>query len=293
MKCCKYCWTAALLLALCLLLPWCGVSAADGDSREYGSFSATFNAGAAPLRGAEITLYRVADVEFNRDQTLYHYTEDYAGCNVALDKLGQTDGAEQMLRYIEEQGLTGISGMTDEEGRVHFSQVPFGLYLVAQTNEVAYFSKSSPFFSCIPYLEGGQICYDVDATPKVSVEILIDLTVRKVWNDDGSGRPDQIQVALSRGGQLVDTATLSEENQWSYTWSAVPKRDDWSVEEVDVPANYTPSYRREGNTFIVENTPKLVQTGQLKWPVPVLACAGSALLLLGLGLRRKKRNAAE
>lgn len=33
------------------------------------------------------------------------------------------------------------------------------------------------------------------------------------------------------------------------------------------------------------------QTGQLKWPVPVLAAAGLALLSLGMVLRRKDRNA--
>ena len=73
-------------------------------------------------------------------------------------------------------------------------------------------------------------------------------------------------------------------------WSAVPQSDDWTVWEVEVP-NYTPSYRREGNTFIVENTPRLVQTGQLKWPVPVLACLGGALLLTGVALGRKKQHA--
>ena len=78
MKSSKYCWTAALLLVLCMLLPWCGVAAADVSDKEYGSFSATFNAGAAPLRSAEITLYRVADVEFNQEQTLYHYKDAYA-----------------------------------------------------------------------------------------------------------------------------------------------------------------------------------------------------------------------
>ncbi len=290
MKSSKYCWTAALLLVLCMLLPWCGVAAADVSDKEYGSFSATFNAGAAPLRSAEITLYRVADVEFNQEQALYHYTDAYAACGVDLDTLGHTDAAAQMLQFISDKGLTGMTGTTDDQGRVAFSQVPFGLYLVAQTNEVPYFSKSAPFFSCIPYLDGGQICYDVDATPKVSVEILIDLTVKKVWNDDGTGRPEQIQVMLSRGGQLVDTVTLSEENQWSYMWSAVPQSDDWTVREVEVP-NYTPSYRREGNTFIVENTPKLVQTGQLKWPIPVLACLGGALLLTGVALGRKKQHA--
>ena len=36
--------------------------------------------------------------------------------------------------------------------------------------------------------------------------------------------------------------------------------------------------------------PSLPQTGQLKWPIPVLLTAGLALMLLGVWLQRKSRH---
>ena len=39
------------------------------------------------------------------------------------------------------------------------------------------------------------------------------------------------------------------------------------------------------------NTSTLIQTGQLIWPIPVLAIGGMLLLWLGIALLQKKRRA--
>ena len=65
---------------------------------------------------------------------------------------------------------------------------------------------------------------------------------------------------------------------------------------------YTVSITQESGTFVVTNTPKqpsvmpptdqpkeptLPQTGELWWPVPVLAAAGLLLIAAGAGKKRK------
>jgi LPXTG-motif cell wall-anchored protein len=42
--------------------------------------------------------------------------------------------------------------------------------------------------------------------------------------------------------------------------------------------------------FTVTNTSTLIQTGQLVWPIPVLAFAGIALIGAGAVLLQKKRS---
>ena len=69
--------------------------------------------------------------------------------------------------------------------------------------------------------------------------------------------------------------------------------------ETNVPAGYTVTVTQEGTLFVVTNTypgktpPKLPQTGLLWWPVPLLACAGLALVLAGAGARRRGRGSHE
>lgn len=103
---------------------------------------------------------------------------------------------------------------------------------------------------------------------------------------------------------------LNERNSWRYIWNDLPKYDknglpiEWRVVEL-TPEGYTVSITQESGTFVVTNTPKqpsvtpptdqpkgptLPQTGELWWPVPVLAAAGLLLIAAGAGKKRKGRN---
>lgn len=120
------------------------------------------------------------------------------------------------------------------------------------------------------------------------------LSVKKLWSDGGSAtRPTSVKVDLLRNSQVFDTVTLSNLNNWSYTWDELDPNATWGVRETDVPDGYTPSYTVENNSVTITNTAKtLIQTGQLNWPIPFLACGGALIFTVGVGisLRRKKSH---
>ena len=84
----------------------------------------------------------------------------------------------------------------------------------------------------------------------------VDIFVSKVWKDDGSDlRPDSISVQLYRNGKAYgDEVTLSENNNWRYTWSGLKDSYTWTVEEVDVPDGYVSESSRVGNRWVITNT---------------------------------------
>lgn len=142
--------------------------------------------------------------------------------------------------------------------------------------------------------------------------------VLKVWEDDGytGRRPGRITVDLLCDGEVYDTVTLSAADDWRYTWDDLDEDCSWRVAERDVDDDYNVTVTREGITFVMTNTytrgrtteipdgdtptgtisdnpvpraffgSKLPQTGQLWWPVPVLAAVGLLLIVVGL-LRRR------
>lgn len=126
-----------------------------------------------------------------------------------------------------------------------------------------------------------------------------DYTVQKVWEDTGyeGRRPKTVTVTLLRNGSEYDTCTLSAENSWQHTWTNLPKLDEtdgqenrWSIRETPVK-DYTAKVTQNGTTFVLTNrykAPELPRTGQLWWPVPVLAAAGLLALLASLLTRKKK-----
>lgn len=138
------------------------------------------------------------------------------------------------------------------------------------------------------------------------------LTVKKVWkDDDGEDRPKEVTVELWSGSTLYDTVVLSRENGWSYTWTNLPERSDWRIREKNIPSGYEVSYSVDGTVITIKNTattdipdepvpenpgpgtPPLIQTGQLNWPIPVLAGLGVLLLLVGFALVNTKRKPHE
>ena len=84
----------------------------------------------------------------------------------------------------------------------------------------------------------------------------VDISVSKVWKDDDSDlRPDSISVQLYRNGKAYgDEVTLSEDNDWRYTWRDLNDGYTWSVEEVDVPDGYVSESTRMGNRWVITNT---------------------------------------
>ena len=133
--------------------------------------------------------------------------------------------------------------------------------------------------------------YDINASPKTDVAKLTDITIEKVWNTDASTKAaDSVTVQLLRDGVVVETATLSEQNNWRIIYSDMPESDAYSIVEVNVPKGFTATYSQSGYVFTVTNSASLIQTGQLIWPIPILAMAGLCLITIGASVLKKTRN---
>lgn len=132
--------------------------------------------------------------------------------------------------------------------------------------------------------------------------VLTDVTAVKVWAGEDKNRPSSVTVQLYDGAEKCgDEVTLSAENNWTYTWKGLVLKHDtehaYSVQEVSVPDNYKVTYAVDGTITTITNTyvqpaQKLIQTGQLNWPIPVMACVGVALVAAGILLTRKKQDDA-
>lgn len=132
-------------------------------------------------------------------------------------------------------------------------------------------------------------------TPPTPPTYPLDITVHKVWsNDNGKARPGSVTVTLYNGDIAYDRVRLSAHNNWTYTWKDPNAYGNWQVIETNIPKGYVPSYSVSGNIVTVTNTRRLIQTGQLNWPIWVLGGAGLALVALGgaMLVKKKKQNNA-
>lgn len=282
----SFCLVVVLLTALPIT-----AYAQDLDFNQKGSIRVALveKNGNTPIAGAELSVYHVATVALNSKGNLsYNYTEPFEACGAEIDDPGLSAKLEQ---FLNTQAVTATKAVTDSLGTANCTGLPLGLYFVKQTNTVEGFAPCKPFLVTVPLLSDGVYHYDVEATPKTEVAKLTSITIKKVWNTDETSKiPDSVTVQLLRNGTIVKTATLNAQNQWQATFPDMPESDDYSVQEINIPQGFTVTYAQNGYSYTVTNTAALIQTGQLTWPIPVLAFIGVVLLIVGTVILRKERR---
>jgi len=118
------------------------------------------------------------------------------------------------------------------------------------------------------------------------------LKVVKKWADQDSDRPGYVSIDLLLNGETVEgrTLILSRRNHWQGSWNDLDPRLKWTVQEINIPAGYTASYRYKNGIWYVTNTGSLLQTGQVTWPILALCAVGFGLMAAGAVLLRRRRD---
>jgi hypothetical protein len=265
--------------------------AQDFDANRIGSISVTLmdRDGKTPITGAELSLYYVATVSLNSKNNLsYTFTNAFKDCGCALDDPALS---VKLDAFVKDHSVSAEKLVTDDYGKVSFTNLPLGLYFVKQTNTVAGYAPCTSFLVTVPNHNTDGYVYDVNASPKTDIAKLTDITIKKVWNTGGSTKAaNSVTVQLLKAGVVVETATLSAKNNWQLTYKDMPESDAYSIVEVNIPKGFTAAYSKNGYVFTVTNSASLAQTGQLIWPIPVLAMAGLCLIAVGTIVLRRTRD---
>lgn len=238
------------------------------------------------INGAELTIYKIADAKEENHNLAFEYVNELSDCKVSLDNLDNDNISEEINKCLNDS-VKGISLVT-EDGKVNFEDLDLGLYLVKQTNKVEGYSVITPYLVMIPRVINDEWTYNVTSKPKTDIIRVIDLKVTKVWNKANSNisssinLPKEIEIELSKNGEVIDTVKLNSANNWEYTWKDLEKSDMYNVREVNVPKGYTVTYQKEGNLFIVTNTTSLVQTGNMPWLVEIIGGIGLIFIVISL-----------
>lgn len=239
------------------------------------------------IKGAEITIYKVADATIENLNLVFKNLPETDAC-----KLDDENITNSMVECIKNTNVKRETSITDVEGKASFINLDLGLYLVVQTNKVKGFSKIDPYLVMIPEEIDNMWVYDIESMPKTQIYNTIDIEVIKIWNkqNESNKLPDEVTIQLLKSGEVIDTIKLNKNNNWTYTWLDIEKSDEYTVEEINIPNGYTATYKNEGYTFIVTNTDKLPQTGQLKWPIVVLFSSGILFIIVAIYDMKREEN---
>ncbi len=273
------------------------------DTSRKTSLTVYFGENGTGFPNVDFRFYRVANMSDTGSFTLWGDFHAYPVSLENLDSSGWRALAQTLYAYVKRDNLQPLrTGKTNSDGLISFSELTVGLYLVTgdmYTKEGTTYTPEPMLVSLPGLTAGDEWDYDVEVSCKYdsgTIPALVERKVQKVWKDDGNEdkRPEAISVQLLENGSVVATVTLSEENNWEYTWNNLNGSSTWQIAEAETPEGYTVTVAQEGITFIMTNTfppetpPKLPQTGMLWWPVPLLVCGGLLLVVIGLFVGRKQ-----
>ena len=153
----------ALMLLTLLALP---AGAEVVDTTKRGSIAIQMKHDGKAVPGGELTIYRVAEISGNA----YRYLPDYASCQIPLDDLSSAKLPTTLAALVKLKNLQGTMGTIDANGRIKFSDLETGLYLIVQTKAAEDFYPINPFLVTLPGVKNGNYVYDVDASPKLELQ---------------------------------------------------------------------------------------------------------------------------
>lgn len=246
------------------------------------------------INGQEVLICQIAKLNNSGYYPTAHFEDSGISIAGILNNPDQAT-AKSVMKYATDNNIPSISAISGE-GKVEFNNLDIGIWLVYCKADGKY--TFNPYIVLLPYASNGELYYEVSASPKIgdNKPNLLNIYVIKRWDDKNNAakkRPNRVLVELLDKNTVIEMVELNETNGWSHTFKDIPKDGSYSVREKAIN-NYTPHYSGDvNNGFIITNTysgEKLPQTGQYWWPIAVLAVAGIALVLLGLGVRKNDKK---
>ncbi len=269
---------------------------ADIDFTKTGSITVTLEAstGEKPKDGT-LTLYHAADLSSDG----YTYTTAFKDCTEDLTENLNQSKANALAAYVSANGITGQSQNIGSDGTAVFDNLDLGLYLVVQTADSTGFYTANSFLVSVPLEENSAWVYDVDASPKAAISVETDsgdtpTTPDDTDDPDDTDEPSEKTPSGGGGGggsHILNPPDESEKTSdrkpntstpHTSTLPADPDEPPAETEDEDIDEPHEVEVTPEEPIIIEEKEEEtLPQTGQLNWPVPILAISG--LLIFSLG----------
>lgn len=137
------------------------------DLTALGSISITMNHYGVPIPGGQLTMFRVAEVQYVDGAYSYVLTGDFADAAVSLEDIESPDLSDALAAYVEANQIEGDTRDVDENAFVKYENLELGLYLFIQYTPAEGYNATKPFLVSVPMNIDGEYIYDVDGSPKV------------------------------------------------------------------------------------------------------------------------------
>ena len=285
----------SIAIALCLLLivnlqvfaeTWPGKI----DKTAHGSILVRFvDADNKPITGGNVELYKVAGVaDDSQGNDVYVPESDFCKSGLDYTRLMDAEFASEAGQFASAHGISGEICEVDPNGQAKYEDLEVGIYLITQPIANDGWYAIDPYVVTLPLNEQGIWNYNVDSLPKME-------PLAPILSPTPTLTPSSTPSATPSSSP-TPSPSATQSSSPTPSLSPIPS---------DPISTLTPTpYTEEGSTVTSTPSPtptptdsltegdkvRLPQTGQLNWPIPVLAFAGLLLFIIGFGILRRENS---
>lgn len=213
------------------------------------------------ISGGNLVVYQVAKLDSAKK---YQYTSDFA--KMSQDIAGKSQNeimtasfARSLADYVADKQLSAQTTEISSSGDASMSLESNAVYLVVQTTSAAGYEKINPFCLVLPYKIAGQTVNNIVAQPKDTQKT--------------PSKPATPNTPSTPSSSSSSNRKVSSKPQYPGIPTITAKKTSKTPTASTVPT--------------LPQTPRLPQTGQLNWPIPLLALAGLTLFVWGWAEQKK------
>ncbi len=137
---------------------------------EKGIISVSLKNDGKIIKGAEITIYKVADIRIKDDNIDFIYNEPFKSFDININDINSDETIKNLTQIALENNAKGITKAIDETGKIEFSELEVGAYLVVQNESVNSYYDFNSYLVKIPYNDNGVWKYNVNSEPKIELK---------------------------------------------------------------------------------------------------------------------------
>lgn len=214
------------------------------------------------IAGGNLVVYQVAKLDSAKK---YQYTNDFAKMSHDIAGLSQNEimtasFSRSLADYVSTKSLSAQITDISSSGDASISLESNAVYLVVQTTSAAGYEKINPFCLVLPYTIDGQTVNNIVAQPKDTQKTPSNPATPNTPSTPSSSSSSNRKVSSKPQYPETPAITAKKKSSKKPTGSTVPT---------------------------LPQTPRLPQTGQLNWPIPLLALAGLTLFVWGWAEQKK------
>lgn len=213
------------------------------------------------ISGGNLVVYQVAKLDSAKK---FQYTSDFAKMSQDIAGMSQNeimtaDFASRLADYVSSKSLSAQMAEISSSGDASISLESNAVYLVVQTTSAAGYEKINPFCLVLPYKIDGETVNNIVAQPKDAQKT--------------PSKPATPNTPSTPSSSSSSNRKVSSKPQYPGIPTITAKKTSKTPTASTVPT--------------LPQTPRLPQTGQLNWPIPLLALAGLTLFVWGWAEQKK------